>query len=174
MLVVPELKLSRPDTPLSPDFTVLTVTEPLDVDEPVPLLKATAPPEFDVPSPAGCTFPGSCDHEVLLLISMAPPLAAVPLRAKPPVIATKPPAVLVAVVSPEVTLTLPPSRVLPGWMCTRMSPPLPAVALPVPTAMRPLVPALAVPELKVKCPLTPLSPALGVLSIASPLDVAVP
>jgi hypothetical protein len=91
-LVEPELKLSRPDTPLSPELTVLTVMEPLDVDEPVPLLKATAPPEFDVPSAAGCTFPGSCDHESRLLISIAPPLAAVPLRAKPPVIATRPPA----------------------------------------------------------------------------------
>ena len=57
-LVEPELKLSRPDTPLSPDITVLTVMDPLDVDEPVPLLRATAPPEFDVPSAAWCTSPG--------------------------------------------------------------------------------------------------------------------
>ena len=79
-----------------------------------------------------------------------------------------------AVLSPAVMYTLPPSRVLPGWICTRMSPALPDVAVPVPTEMRPLVPPLAVPELKVKCPLTPLMPALGVQSTASPLDVAVP
>ena len=33
-LAVPELKLKRPDTPLSPEFIVRTVTEPLDVIEP--------------------------------------------------------------------------------------------------------------------------------------------
>jgi hypothetical protein len=33
-LAVPELKLSHPDTPLSPEFIVRTVTEPLDVFEP--------------------------------------------------------------------------------------------------------------------------------------------
>ena len=34
MLAVPELKLSRPDTPTLPEFIVRTVTDPLDVIEP--------------------------------------------------------------------------------------------------------------------------------------------
>ena len=34
LLVVPELKLSRPLTPLLPELTVRIVIEPLDVDEP--------------------------------------------------------------------------------------------------------------------------------------------
>ena len=33
-LAVPALKLSRPDTPLSPEFIVRTLTDPLDVIEP--------------------------------------------------------------------------------------------------------------------------------------------
>jgi hypothetical protein len=43
-LVVPELKLSRPDTPLSPPRTVRMVIEPLDVDVPSPVDSTNAPP----------------------------------------------------------------------------------------------------------------------------------
>ena len=51
-LAVPELKLSRPDTPLSPLHWVWIVIDPLDVDDPVPLASAIAPPEVVRPSPA--------------------------------------------------------------------------------------------------------------------------
>jgi hypothetical protein len=48
---VPELKLSRPDTPALPAFIVRTVTDPLDVDEPYPDSTDTAPPEWPLPAP---------------------------------------------------------------------------------------------------------------------------
>ena len=51
-LAVPELKLSHPDTPLSPAFTARMVIEPLDVDEPYPVARSNAPPLIEVPSPA--------------------------------------------------------------------------------------------------------------------------
>jgi hypothetical protein len=44
-LAVPELKLSRPDTPTLPAFIVRTVTDPLDVVDPYPDSTDTAPPE---------------------------------------------------------------------------------------------------------------------------------
>ena len=51
-LAVPALKLKRPDTPLSPLFWVMIVIEPLDVDDPLPLANAIAPPDVVSPTPA--------------------------------------------------------------------------------------------------------------------------
>jgi hypothetical protein len=50
-LVVPELKLSHPETPLVPELCVLMVIEPLDVEHPMPLESAMEPPEYVSPLP---------------------------------------------------------------------------------------------------------------------------
>ena len=85
-LAVPELKLKRPDTPLSPALTARTVMVPLDVDEPYPVASSNAPPLIEVPSP--------------LVASKSPPSPLEEPLPKPPVNTTSPPNVSLAVDSP--------------------------------------------------------------------------
>ena len=74
-----------------------------------------------------------------------PPAAAVP---EPAVTSMKPPVVVSAVVSPEVTVMVPASPELLLPTVTLMKPLLPFEAVPVPTLTEPLSPTLVVPALK--------------------------
>jgi hypothetical protein len=158
-LVVPELKLNRPDTPLVPADTEQIVNDPLDVADPIPLAIDMAPPDVERPMPA--------------LSSMLPPLPLLAPLPYPPAISTLPPLVMSAavVLSPATILTLPPAAVVPAPTVMVMDPALPLVDAPVPMDRLPLLPSLVVPELKLKRPDTPLFPALTEWIVNDPLDV---
>jgi hypothetical protein len=44
LLVVPDVKLNLPLAPFAPAFTVFTITAPLDVPVPTPVLNENIPP----------------------------------------------------------------------------------------------------------------------------------
>jgi len=52
LLAVPELKMSKPLTPLVPAFAVRMLSEPLVVDDPEPLAMLTEPPVMTLLVPA--------------------------------------------------------------------------------------------------------------------------
>jgi hypothetical protein len=68
--------------------------------------------------------------------------------------------------SPPITEELPESN--------KMEPPLPPAARPVEIEIKPVEPPLEVPVLNSKFPLTPAAPALGVVMVTLPLEVASP
>ena len=160
LLDAPELKLREPLTPPSPAFTVRTHKFPLEVALPCPVNNETSPPEDPLPAPPD-------------IITSPPLLAVVPL-ASPPRIFMVPPTIPSAVVSPAVIFTAPPLALFPWPTATVIEPPLPPVAAPVPTEIDPVLPSLEVPELKLSRPLTPEVPALLVLNLTFPLEVADP
>jgi hypothetical protein len=70
--------------------------------------------------------------------------------------------------------TTPPVPVFPEPTVIKMAPPLPPADVPEPKTKLPELPDVAKPELKLSSPDTPPTPASGVFTMMSPLDVATP
>jgi len=74
------------------------------------------------------------------------------------------------VVVPADKVILPPAPLLPEPTVIDIDPPIPDAEVPEPINIEPLLLLLADPVLNTNIPLTPDTPALGVVSIILPLD----
>ena len=135
-----------PDDSNAPSPLVIEIAPPVELADP-PAAMVTAPPSPDVdPSPVPA----------------------------PAVTNTAPPAPEASVLSPAVSVILPPAPVLPVPIKTEMSPPAPPTASPELTATDPEAPLVASPVLTDIAPLTPEVPASADAIVTVPDDSVSP
>jgi hypothetical protein len=182
LLLLPDENERDPETPLSPEFLVRILNDPLDVARPYPDTIDTAPPVLDVDSPAlsttrppAETFP--CPTKILklppvpnvadpVLMTIAPVLPALEVpetKERDPLVPLSPALAVrtlnepldFAVPKPVIIETAPPVfTVLSPLLTTKRPPP---AREPDPTRMLtlPAVPRVAIPLFKTIAPLLP-------------------
>jgi hypothetical protein len=169
-VLCPEATVIEPPAPLLPTPTVMltapplppvAVLEPIEIDPLVPELDV---PELNMSKPLA---PLSPEFDVRIVI--APLVLA---RPWPLVMPMAPP--VSTALSPDATVSNPPTPLLPVPTVMLTAPALPPTAAPEPTRIEPLDPELVVPELNDSRPLTPFVPALDVRIVMAPLDVLTP